>query len=651
MLGVIPVWFLLSKKKNLPKSFCKIGGILLCVLVFSTIALVPIAKVNAESTRGALIFGSRSDGAMTEGQNPYHWRKTANELTRQGTTSNAISNYFRDDGYATENHQGYPGSLHDNVLDEIDVTADQHSLVAIVDFDHGVGNIIDDEFHFMFEDNEGTYVGPPPYSTYPPIEYPNEPWNGVYDYEIYQKTDDYNPSKYFFSFINTCMSANTTNPYTGQDWQGYVNGKARGMPFAFTNHRVTSQPTSSPPSGNMSRNGYTHPDSGQFAYIGFPHGSAALSQTITGISPLYATWLEKFFWYALSFDISVNDALDEATLRNFNCLFGSSDLATGFTANWPQDANGDGIWEPQYGYGSTLALYGNGNIHLYQYFVHDVVSYSGYGWWAVNNPENIEGGSNDGNYAVLQAQYYWIWGMGIEGQAMIVGSIGWEATGHIYLNGYSAYGYASPLQVWVSYNYQNWYQVGSEMTITQTTPYWIDVGTYSGKFRYIAVVVYCDSWGEAANLYADSVLVIPSPPQSEYYWVYNSTEYEYYNGHVYNVEYVNGSYHDSNSAHIGCPNYPDRAEIVGVLNEEVVGGGQVEIYGYSHPGGYYSDMYVYVSSNQQDWVSVGNMTITATSPYWIDVGTCGSSFRYIKIVGHDTYNSVALNIDCVRVTQ
>lgn len=327
MTGMVPAWFLFSKKKNLPKP-SKISGILLCLITVSTILLAPLPLASAEPTRGALIFGSRSDGAMTNPPNSYHWRKTADELYRQGVTSNAISNYFGDDGYATENHQGYPGSIKANIQSEISDTASQYSLAAaMVDFDHGIGNVRDGNFHYMFEDNTGTYYGAPP------ISYPNQPENDVYDREIYSDTGGSNPSKYFFTLINTCLSGKVdTWTYTDLQTsiqypvgQGTGNG-VQAMPFAWTHKLVTDQPNTNPPSGYMSRNGYTHPDSGAFAYMGSPYGSAALSQTITG-QTIYATWLENFFWYALSFDISINNALDEATLRNYNCVFGSCNLA------------------------------------------------------------------------------------------------------------------------------------------------------------------------------------------------------------------------------------------------------------------------------------------------------------------------------------
>ncbi len=631
-LGSIPVWVAICKKKNLPKSQ-RTGGILLFMLLSSTVSLTPISLVSADPNRGSLVFGSRSDDAMTNPPNSYHWRKTADELYRQGVTSNAINNYFRDDGYAAENNQGNPGSHKDNILAKIDSKADAHSLVALVDFDHGVGNPIDGEFHFMFEDNRGTKVGAPPGN--PVIT------NGVYDYEIYRKTSEYSPSKYFFTYINTCMSANLTNIYTGEYWQGYVNGKARGMPYAFTGREVVDYPNSN----QLSKNGYLYPDGSPFAYIGFPFGSAALAQTITGVSPIYATWLENFFWYALSFDISVNDALDEATLRNYNCLFGSSALATGFMAQWPMDTDGDGIWEPNNGPNSTLVLYGNGNIHLYQYFMHDYMDATWYGYYAgVSNPDGIEGGRNDGNYAYLYATGWY------GDQAVILGSMGNEAKGHVYLYGYTDSGFNSHVSVWAAYDYGGpWYPVNENLWVSQTAPGWINVGSYGSNFRYFAVAVYADQ--APATLYVDSVLVIPQPQQSPHYWVSSiasTTPYGY--GAINDPENMKHSYNDGSFTQLYGGNPGDGAEIVGTLNR--ASHGHIYLWGYSYSG-YYTHLYSSVSNNGYTWydTTIPVQTVDYRSgTYWIDCGSYGSDFRYIKLKAIDDNGmSARLLVDAVKV--
>jgi hypothetical protein len=287
-------------------------------------------------------------------------------------------------------------------------------------------------------------------------------------------------------------------------------------------------------------------------------------------------------------------------------------------------------------------VYGNGNMHLYEYFVHDVVWSSGQGYYWVNNENDLEGGSNDYNYAELYAEEY-------NSQAMIIGSIGWEATGHIYLYGYSEEGYSSELYVYVCYTYdQNWEQVGDIFTITESSPHWIDVGTPTGKFRYIAVVVYCNDWGDASYLFLDSVLIIPQPQQSEYYYMYDAYDSYVDGGSLSHPEYLNGSYTDGNRADIHCSNPPDMVPIYGEMNKD--SHGQIEIYGYSGVG-YWSNLQVYVSEDSQNWDEIGDgFLITANSPYWIDIGTPTGNFKYIIVVGYDNSCSVDLHLDCIRVT-
>ncbi|MCZ2809403.1 MAG: hypothetical protein O2V44_08620, partial [Candidatus Bathyarchaeota archaeon] len=130
----------------------------------------------------------------------------------------------------------------------------------------------------------------------------------------------------------------------------------------------------------------------------------------------------------------------------------------------------------------------------------------------VQNPENLVGGANDGQYATLYAGPY------PGDQAVIVGSMGYlganYANGHIYLNGYSNPGYNSHLWVYVSYDNENWDLVSSQY-VSPSGPHWIDCGVYPNVFRYIAIAVY-DEGGSPSKLKVDSVLVIPPlPPPSQ----------------------------------------------------------------------------------------------------------------------------------------
>jgi hypothetical protein len=631
-MGSYSVW--LVKKKHLPRRFVKIGGLLLCFLAF-WIFLFPVLTVDAEPTRRATIWGSESHGAYDDrisGSWKY-WRKTEAEVNRQVTTSNAISNYFRDDGYNTGNYQGSSGSYKNQIIATIEDSEANYTNVAVVDFDHGIYGTDypaarQGERHYRFEDQEGTWHGP----WREDGKYETHHENAVYDMDIASKTT---AGKTFFALINTCLSANI-------EIQGPNNGQPQGMPYAWTHRTVVDKDTPGfTTSLNMSINGYNEPDGGAFCYIGFPWGSAALSQTITGISPLYATWLENFFWYALSFDISVNNALDEASLRNFNNLFGDTDLATGFTAVWPS-WNATHGWHDNTGPG-TLAVYGNGNIHLYEYFVHDYVDAAWYGYYAgVDNPDGIEGGSNDDSYAHLYAAGWY------GDQAVITGSIGWEAKGHIYLYGNTYSGYNSHVEVWVSYDYSNWDLVNEDLWISETSPGWIDVGSYASNFRYIAVVVYADQ--APSVLYVDSVLVIPQPQQfSPHYWVasvVSTTTYAY--GQIHNPTGLNHSYNDGSYVQLYGGNYGDGAGIVGAMSGDAHG--HIYLYGYS-AAGYYTHMYVYVSyNNYNDWTEITRQTVYPSSAGWIDCNYYGGNFRYIKIVAIDDNGmSACLNLDSVRV--
>jgi len=133
----------------------------------------------------------------------------------------------------------------------------------------------------------------------------------------------------------------------------------------------------------------------------------------------------------------------------------------------------------------------------------------------------------------------------------------------------------------------------------------------------------------------------------DYNYVTGTTEYEYY-AYITNHEYLRGNSIDNNYAHIYVPNPPGMGQIIGTFDEEYVHG-SLQIYGKSGSG-YYSDLYVYVSLDNQNWNYVGFRRVTSTSPYWIDLGYIEDCFKYICIVGYDSGFSVSLYLDCVRVT-
>jgi hypothetical protein len=350
---------------HLPKlRSLKTGITLLCILLLSIVLLAPIATVNATS-RAGVIWGSESIGAINSGTGQT-WRKTALEISCQNSIASTIESYFDQSGYDGKDQQGTPGSMKSNILGNITYFTNNYDCIAIVDFDHGVGNPLDfpdsqDEFHYMFEDNNGTRVG----ETY--NDFDEVVGNGVYDYELYVYQAI--KGKVSFAFINTCLSAcinDTVGSYTTT--QGFVSGRARGMPFALTNRTVKGTSAQGFTTAlHISNNGYSNPDDGSQCYIGFPYGSAALAQRVQydyGSQVYYYLWVDKFFDYALRYDMSVNIALDHASLLTWGNRFGDCYLATGFTADWPYYNNG---WINQTQDTCTMVVYGNGNIKLRYY--------------------------------------------------------------------------------------------------------------------------------------------------------------------------------------------------------------------------------------------------------------------------------------------
>ena len=155
-------------------------------------------------------------------------------------------------------------------------------------------------------------------------------------------------------------------------------------------------------------------------------------------------------------------------------------------------------------------------------------------------------------------------------------------------------------------------------------------------------------WSNGVTYMCEEILGCWGENQPTYRYLTGTSEYEYYSI-INNHEYLRGSAIDSNNAQIYCPNPPSMGQIIGTFNEEYVHG-LLQIYGKTAPGGYLSDLYVYVSTDNQNWDYVGYQQITSTSPYWIDFGYVEDCFKYIAIVGYNSGYSVNLYLDCVRVT-
>jgi hypothetical protein len=358
-------FFWLIRRNVFRPKVLKIGSLLLCALLILCMVFLPIPRVSAAEGK-TVVWGSRSSGAYDEDLGAT-WRKTSSELTAQNQIASTIDYLFSTyGGYdTTDNNQG-PNSQKVDILADIEDGQQNYPFTAVVDFDHGVGNNFPYSYspwHYMIEDDTGTYVTNH-YTNGPP----NAPENGVHDYEIFAKTGSWtSESKVYFAYISTCMSANLTY-LTEENTQ--PDGLEFGMPFAWT-HRLAEwlYTYGFNTETYMSLFGYSQPDLGHYCYIGFPAGSAGLSQhEIQDGYPQYSygEFVEAFFYYALQYDCSVRDALDEASLMLFERVFWQTQLYQSFDAIWP-------MWNPEYGWhvdpenighGSTLAVYGNGYMHL-----------------------------------------------------------------------------------------------------------------------------------------------------------------------------------------------------------------------------------------------------------------------------------------------
>jgi len=133
------------------------------------------------------------------------------------------------------------------------------------------------------------------------------------------------------------------------------------------------------------------------------------------------------------------------------------------------------------------------------YYVSSIVSYDTWEYGSVSNPNGLTGSSNDGSYAR-------IYGGNPGDGGVIAGWMNEVATGDIELYGYSASGYYTHLYVYVSY-YNNYdWTLTKVQTVYPGSAHWIDCGSYSGDFRYIAIAAIDDN-GMSANIYIDSVKV------------------------------------------------------------------------------------------------------------------------------------------------
>jgi hypothetical protein len=210
-------------------------------------------------------------------------------------------------------------------------------------------------------------------------------------------------------------------------------------------------------------------------------------------------FITSFYDFAINYGYSVHDSLNEASLDRFSCVYTESPLHQGYETWWPE--NEEFPEQNEGWYPGNMRVFGDSNIHLLPYSAVSQAEEWEYGGW-VDDPEYLEGSSNDSNFAHIHCTSQ-------GDMAMIEGVMDKETSGHISIYGESGDGYYSRLLVYVADEYpsQNWEQVNSLIAYNHD-PQWIDIGTPTGVFRYIEVVGY-DENDNGVCLYFDSVRVTP----------------------------------------------------------------------------------------------------------------------------------------------
>jgi hypothetical protein len=528
--------------------------------------------------------------------------------------------------------------------------------VAVVDFDHGV--LRDDyhdynpqvpagEVHYLLEDNFGTYSGPDYY-------HPGAPHHEhiVYDMDIaYQTTLE----KTFFALINTCMSANLT-------WEGPILGRVQGMPYAWTHRLVRNRDTY--PGFNttyhMSDDGYLRADSGKFCYIGFEGGSAALNQTIASwpSSPSYRLWLEHFFAWALTSDMTVKNALDESSQAWFDGRdFDQTALYSGFTAMWPMYINGN--WNYTLGVGSGqgwMKVYGNGDTKLYQPLL--TLSASG-GLSPTFTISNQQYGSQQygtGGHRLISGDY-----------TINVTDIPNYSFSHF---SYDNNNYGRPATIQIGHDSEltavyNWNPTNYTLSISSTGGGHTDP---SGDQQYLSYTYahvvavpdnsnwVFDSWRLDGNnagtnpsiyVYMDgphTLQAIFVPPPS-YYFVSSIHDYgcDGFHAGVSDPDSLIGISNDGQYATLYAEAYYDEAWIIGNMNTQATG--HIKLYG----SGYSNHLRVYVSNDGSNYNLVSDQDVSQGSPDWIDVGSYSGNFNYIAVDVYADGIPSDIHVDSVRV--
>lgn len=304
VVGATSIYFVnkvrILKLKGIHRQLLKLCAISLCLTVsFSPIlTIVPPARAYPPDNSKSRIYASMYDQIQQE-----QWGADA--------VCDMLQYMFSNAGYNTTNHCGSE-TTKNTILANTENDEDDFDFVTVFHFGHMYGAN-------RYQGNNGGDSG---------------------DYVSYTDIGPLTEGKTFFAWMWTCESA--------QDWPDCT-----GLPSAWSNNV------------NMSNNAYYDPDSSSNCYIGFSWASPTLNNA-TGsfkdhpgaLGMDFITW---FYFFAVTYRYTINDALNLASSRVFSASYGSSPLYQGFQTWWPIDY-GPGMhkgWYP-----GTMRVYGNGNLRF-----------------------------------------------------------------------------------------------------------------------------------------------------------------------------------------------------------------------------------------------------------------------------------------------
>jgi hypothetical protein len=132
-------------------------------------------------------------------------------------------------------------------------------------------------------------------------------------------------------------------------------------------------------------------------------------------------------------------------------------------------------------------------------------------------------------------------------------------------------------------------------------------------------------------------------PEPSYYWV--SSIYGY-DGLVDHPEKLVGWRNDSEFT---CLTGLGPTEYYGWINATMNAEAAAHIYVYGYADYEEGPVYVYVSSDGEEWDFVSAPEVTQSSPYWIDCGLCNNPFNYILLTTENPETVYTIALDSVRV--